>query len=492
MDILIKVIQLILALSIMVFLHELGHFGFARLFKVRVNKFYLFFNPKFSILRFKKINGKYKFKFFSKNDEINATPALDENGNKKLDKKGKPIMVPAPLEDLPDDNWNKYPENTEWGIGWIPLGGYCAIDGMVDESMDPTLTNKEPKPWEYRTQKAWKRMLIISGGVIMNFLTAIVIYSIMLMTYGENYMLMKNAFLGYDYCQTALNNGLQNGDIIITADGDSIFTEKDAIQKVVIEGKENLVILRNGKYESITLPSDFGEQYLKAEEQSFTTLRFPMVIETISDSATVKGILEKGDSIVGINNDLNLAYSDITKKLQEAKNQNILLHYYRNNELKSDSIILNSEGKMGILIKNPLPMFKMEHKTYNFFSAIPNGIVKGWDTLVNYIKQFRLVFTKEGAQSLGGFIAIGNVFPSQWDWIYFWNIVALLSIILAFMNFLPIPALDGGYFIILIYEMITGRKPSDKFMEIATNIGMLILLLLLIVANGNDIIKLFR
>ena len=245
MDILIKIIQLILALSIMVFLHELGHFGFARLFKVRVNKFYLFFNPKFSIIRFKKINGKYKFKFFSKNDDINAVPALDENGNELLNKKGKPIMVPAPLETLPDDNWNKYPETTEWGIGWIPLGGYCAIDGMVDESMDPTIANTEPKPWEYRSQKAWKRMLIISGGVIMNFLTAIVIYSIMLMTYGDNYMLMKNAYLGYDYCQTALNNGLQNGDIIITADGDSLYTDKDALQKIVIEGKEHLVVLRN-------------------------------------------------------------------------------------------------------------------------------------------------------------------------------------------------------------------------------------------------------
>ncbi len=492
MDILIKIIQLILALSIMVFLHELGHFVFARLFKVRVNKFYLFFNPKFSIIRFKKINGKYKFKFFSKNDDINAVPALDENGNELLNKKGKPIMVPAPLETLPDDNWNKYPETTEWGIGWIPLGGYCAIDGMVDESMDPTIANTEPKPWEYRSQKAWKRMLIISGGVIMNFLTAIVIYSIMLMTYGDNYMLMKNAYLGYDYCQTALNNGLQNGDIIITADGDSLYTDKDALQKIVIEGKEHLVVLRNGSYENVVLPSDFGEQFLKAEEQSLTTLRFPMVIDNISDSSTVKGILEIGDSIIGVNDEMNLAFSDITKILQENKGEAISINYYRNGTQRSDTISLDDNGKMGITIKNPINMFQLEHKTYSFFSAIPNGIIKGWETLVNYVKQFRLVFTKEGAQSLGGFIAIGNVFPSQWDWIYFWNIVALLSIILAFMNFLPIPALDGGYFIILIYEMITGKKPSDRFMEIATNIGMLILLILLVVANGNDIIKLFR
>ena len=326
----------------------------------------------------------------------------------------------------------------------------------------------------------------------MNFLTALVIYSIMLMTYGDNYMLMKNAYLGYDYCQTALNNGLQNGDIIITADGDSLYTDKDALQKIVIEGKEHLVVLRNGSYENVVLPSDFGEQFLKAEEQSLTTLRFPMVIDNISDSSTVKGILEIGDSIIGVNDEMNLAFSDITKILQENKGEAISINYYRNGTQRSDTISLDDNGKMGITIKNPINMFQLEHKTYSFFSAIPNGIIKGWETLVNYVKQFRLVFTKEGAQSLGGFIAIGNVFPSQWDWIYFWNIVALLSIILAFMNFLPIPALDGGYFIILIYEMITGKKPSDRFMEIATNIGMLILLILLVVANGNDIIKLFR
>lgn len=492
MDVLIKIIQLLLALSIMVFLHELGHFGFAKLFKVRVNKFYLFFNPKFSIVRFKKINGKYQFKFFSKNDDINAVPALDENGNTLLNKKGKPVLVPAPLEDLSDDNWNKYPETTEWGIGWIPLGGYCAIDGMVDESMDPTLSNREPKPWEYRSQKAWKRMLIISGGVIMNFLTAIVIYIVMSMSIGDKYLLMKNAFLGYDYCETALNNGLENGDIIISANGDSLLTEKDLIQKIVIEGKKNLVVLRNKEIINITLPSDFEKQFLKAQEQSFSAVRFPMVIDSITDNSTIKGIMEKGDSIVGINNQNNLAYSDITKILSDNKGKEISLHYYRNGIIHNDSITLNEDGKLGIFIKDPIYMFKFEQKKYSFFSAIPHGISMGWETLVNYVKQFRLVFTKEGAQSLGGFIAIGNVFPSHWNWIYFWNIVALLSIILAFMNFLPIPVLDGGYFIILIYEMITGKKPSDKFMETATNIGMILLLLLLLVANGNDIIKLFK
>ena len=491
--VIIKAAQVILALSILVFVHELGHFGFARLFKVRVNKFYLFFNPKFSIVRFKKINGKWRVKFFAPNLEPHVMQAVDEDGMPRTDKKGKPIMVPTPIDDLPADDWRRYPETTEWGIGWVPLGGYCAIDGMVDESMDPTLSNTEPKPWEYRAQKAWKRMFIISGGVLMNFITAIVIYAMMLFTWGQEFLPIDNAYLGYDYCQTAINNGFRNGDRIISVDGEKIEVDRDAMQKIVIEGKQTVVVDRNGEEATITLPENFGEQMLEAEEKGLSQLRFPFVAGVVTDNSPAQraGIIA-GDSIVMIDSVATPAYTDLIAQLALHKGDTITVGYFRKGVAASTTVALTDEGKLGIQIADPMPYFKTQHREYGFFASIPAGVALGWETLVNYVKQFRLVFTKAGAQSVGGFIAIGNIFPATWDWSIFWSMTALLSVMLAFMNFLPIPVLDGGYFIMLIYEMITGRKPSDRFMEVAVNIGFVLLLALLIFANGNDIIKLFK
>lgn len=490
---LIKITQMILALSILVFVHELGHFGFARLFKVRVNKFYLFFNPKFSLLRAKKIKGKWQFKFFAPNLQPHVMQAVDENGIPKTDKKGNPILIPAPTEELDDNDWRKYPENTEWGIGWIPLGGYCAIDGMADESMDPTLLNTEPKPWEYRAQKAWKRMFIITGGVLMNFITAIVIYCMMLFVEGQEILPLKNAYLGYDYCQTALANGFVNGDRVVSVDGEEVITDRDVLQKTVIEGKRNIQVMRNGAPAEITLPENFGEQMLEAEEKGLMQLRFPFVINTVAPGLPAeKAGLATGDSITGINGNDMTVYSDIVRELEKHKGDTISVDFMRESIKESVTLALTEDGKMGVQIANPMKYFKTEKKEYGFFASIPAGIILGWETLVNYIKQFRLVFTKAGAQSVGGFIAIGNIFPATWDWSIFWSMTAMLSIMLAFMNILPIPVLDGGYLLLLIYEMISGRKPSDKFMQIAMNIGMLLLLALLIFANGNDIIKLLK
>ena len=247
-----------MSLSILVFVHELGHFGFARLFKVRVDKFYMFFNPKFSIVRFKKFNGKVHFKWFSKNLEPHEIPLLDSDGIPCVDKKGKPIMVSAPLDELSDDDWRKYPEHTEWGLGWLPLGGYCKIAGMVDETSDSSTLNTPAQPWEYRSRPAWQRLLIIIGGVLMNFITAIVIYSVMLFTWGQEYLPVENAYLGYDYSETALANGFQNGDIIISVNGEELEKEKDILTKVVIEGKREVLVNRNGKDTLPLLTKDFG------------------------------------------------------------------------------------------------------------------------------------------------------------------------------------------------------------------------------------------
>ena len=488
---LIKAAQLVFALSILVFVHELGHFGFARLFKVRVNKFYLFFNPNFSIFRAKKINGKWQFRFFAKNLPDHMRQAVDEFGIPRTDKKGKPIMEPAPLSELDDNDWRKHPETTEWGIGWVPLGGYCAIDGMADETTDASMLSTEVKPWEFRAKPAWQRMFIIAGGVLMNFITAAIIYAMMLYTWGEEYIPMENAYLGYDYCQTALNNGFQNGDRILTINGEPITTEKDFINKVVIEGKCNINVLRNDEEVNIILPDNFGEQILKANEKGLLQLRFPFVIgQVATDTPAQTAGLQVNDSIIGINDKHLVAYSEIIKELDSLKGKTININFVRNDSIITLPLTLTEDGKMGVQIKNPNEYFATKKIKYTFLQSFPAGIAKGWEGLVNYVKQFRLVFTKAGAQSVGGFVSIGSIFPSTWSWELFWSLTAFLSLALAFMNFLPIPVLDGGYFLMLIYEMITGRKPSDKFMEIASNIGMFLLLALLIFANGNDIIKL--
>lgn len=491
--VLIKVLQLILSLSILVFVHELGHFGFARLFKVRVDKFYLFFNPRFSIFRCKKVKGKWQFRWFAPNLPDHLQPLLDENGMEKKDKKGNTIYVPAPLDELDDDDWRKYPETTEWGIGWVPLGGYCKIAGMIDESMDPSVIHSEPQPWEYRSQKAWKRLFIITGGVLMNFITAIVIYAMMLFTWGQEYLPLQNAYLGYDYCQTALDYGFRNGDIILSVDGEPVETEQDAMQTIVIEGGEEIEVLRGGKRLLLTIPKDFGESMLKAEETMLMSPRFPFVVNEVAPGTPAEAAgLEKGDSVVGINGKSLAAYSDIVKELAQCASKPIGVEFYRGDSLHSVEVTLKEDAKLGVMIADPMQYFKTKRLEYGFFSSIPAGIKLGWETLANYVKQFRLVFTEAGAKSVGGFIAIGNIFPGMWDWATFWSMTALLSVMLAFMNILPIPILDGGYVLFLLYEMITGRKPSDRFMEVSLNIGMLLLLALLIFANGNDILKLFR
>jgi regulator of sigma E protease len=362
---------------------------------------------------------------------------------------------------------------------------------MADETTDASMLAAEVKPWEFRSKPAWQRMFIIAGGVLMNFITAVIIYAMMLFTWGEEYIPAENAYLGYDYCQTALNNGFQNGDRILTIDGEPIENEKDFINKIVIEGKCNIIVLRNNEEVNITLPDNFGEQVLEANEKGLLLLRFPFVINQVAtDTPAQTAGLQANDSIIGINDKQLAAYSDIVKELDSLKGQTVTINFVRNDSIIHLPLTLTADGKMGVQIKNPNEYFPTKQIKYGFFQSFPAGIAKGWEGLVNYIKQFRLVFTKAGAQSVGGFVSIGSIFPSTWSWELFWNLTAFISIALAFMNFLPIPVLDGGYFLMLIYEMLTGRKPSDRFMEVASNIGMFLLLALLIFANGNDIIKL--
>jgi regulator of sigma E protease len=460
-----------------VFVHELGQFFFARLFKVRVEKFYLFFNPYISLVRFKFFEGKWHAKFFASNE---------------------------------DEEWSKYPETTEWGIGWLPFGGYCAIGGMVDETHSTEDLAAEPQEWEFRSKPAWQRLLIIMGGILVNFIGAIVIFILMLWTWGQSTLPLRNVTTGLYYSQIMLDEGFEQQDKILTVDGEEPGTLGEAVQAMIIEGKRHVTVLRGNDTVQLTLSEDLGTRYLakqnafdKAErekarsDKNYQKRRYTLVAEWIpfvvdsvlpDNSAAFAGI-EKGDSIVAVNGVATPCNILLTEELQRYPCDSVTVEFYRHGELMTTRAFLGDQCKLGIVPK--LDIFAFEQTDYTFWQAIPAGIQYGWDILAMYVKQFRLVFTKEGAQSVGGFGAIGSMFPSQWSWYLFWHMTAFLSIVLAFMNFLPIPALDGGYILFLLVEMITRRKPSDKFLEKANEVGFWILIALLVLANGNDILKLF-
>ncbi len=473
----IQAIQLILALSFLVLIHELGHFTFAKIFHVRVEKFYLFFNPWFSIVRFKKFDGKWHVKCFAKNE---------------------------------DEEWAKHPENTEWGIGWLPFGGYCAIAGMVDETHSSEDLASEPQEWEFRSKPAWQRLLIILGGILVNFIGALVIFTMLLWHWGQDTLPLRNVTTGLYYSQIMLDEGFEQQDRILTIDGQEPETLSEVVQSIIIEGKQEVVVLRGADTVALTMSEDLGTRYLaqqnafdKAEREKaradknyqkrhFTLIAewIPCVVDSVfPDNAAAYAGIEKGDSIVAVAGVATPCNILMTEELQRHACDSVTVDYYRNGELQQARMFIGDQGKMGVAMK--WNIFEFEHTDYSFWQAIPAGIQYGWDILAMYVKQFRLVFTKEGAQSLGGFGAIGSMFPSQWSWQAFWHMTAVLNIILAFMNFLPIPALDGGYILFLLVEMITRRKPSDKFLEKANEVGWWILLALLIFANGNDIIRFF-
>ena len=472
----IQAIQLILALSFLVLIHELGHFTFAKIFHVRVEKFYLFFNPWISLMRIKKFDGKWHVKFFAPNE---------------------------------DEEWAKHPENTEWGIGWLPFGGYCAIAGMVDETHTTEDLAAEAQPWEFRAKPAWQRLLIILGGILVNFIGAIVIFTLLLWHWGQDTLPLRNVTSGLYYSEILEAEGFEQQDKILTVNGEEPEYLQDVVQAVIIEGKRDVVVLRGTDTVALTMSEDLGTRYLakqnefdKAERQKHRADRnyekkryvlisewIPCVIDTVlADNAAYYGGLLKGDSIVAVAGVPTPCYIQMTQELQRHPCDSVTIDYYRNGELRSSRVFLGDQCKLGIAARIS---FDFEHKDYNFWQSIPAGIKYGWDILAMYVKQFRLVFSKEGAQSLGGFGAIGSMFPASWSWYAFWHMTAFLSIILAFMNFLPIPALDGGYILFLLVEMITRRKPSDKFLEKANEIGFWLLIALLILANGNDILKLF-
>jgi regulator of sigma E protease len=488
----IRALQLILSLSILVVLHEFGHFFFARLFKVRVEKFYMFFNPKRSLIRAKRINGKWQVLFFAPNVPANERQRLNSDGVGIVDAKGKPIMEPIPLSELPEGDWRKYPDNTEWGIGWLPLGGYCKIAGMVDESMDKTQLMREPESWEYRSRTVWERLPIIIGGVLVNFILALVIYAAVLFTWGQEYLPLNNAHYGFQFSPTMVESGFQQGDRIISVDNTPVVDRADFIGKILIDSKRNVLVLRDSQEVQLRLPADFAQRVLASEELDLIAIRYPFVVGDVEPgSPAAKANVQAGDSIVGVNGKEMAVFQDIAAEMDAFAGKELDFLVYRHGQLKELTIQLDDNARMGVSLRPLFHYFETEKIEYTFMAAIPAGIKLGWGTLVSYVKQFKLVFTKEGSKQLGGFGSIGKMFPKAWDWQVFWNMTALLSIVLAFMNFLPVPGLDGGHVMFIVYEMLTGRKPGDRFMEYAQTAGMLLLFALLLYANGNDIFKAF-
>ena len=512
----IQWIQLILALSFLVVIHEFGHFTFARLFKVRVEKFYMFFNPKFSLFRMKKVDGKWRFAFFAPNVEPAAIEQTDPITHEaKKDEKGNILYRPMTMDEinaLPEGDWRRDPDNTEWGIGWIPFGGYCSIAGMVDETKAATDLPSEPQPWEYRSKKAWQRLLIILGGILVNFVAALLMFSAILYHWGENSLPLSKIESGLYYAPILEEEGFRQQDRIISIDGEEPEYLSDVVQQLIIEGKRNVTVQRGDATVQLTMTEDLSTRFLalhnehdrieraKAhkdntyQKRNFVLVNYfvPFVVDSVIENhAAYFGGMQHGDSVVSINGELTPCTVMVQNALAEHPCDSITVGLYRQGEYQEAHLFIGDHCKMGVTMKPMEAFFTPEHKEYGLLEAIPAGIRYGWNQLVMYVKQFRIVFTKEGAESLGGFGAIKNMYPKFWDWQAFWYMTAFLSLILAFMNFLPIPALDGGYVLLLLLEMITGKQLPDKWLEKINNVGFWILIALLIYANGNDIFKAF-
>lgn len=436
-----RALQLILALSILVLIHEFGHFLFARIFKVKVDKFYLFFDWKFSLFKWKPKNS-----------------------------------------------------DTEYGIGWVPLGGYCKIAGMIDESMDKEQMNKPPQPWEYRSKPAWQRLLIIVGGVLFNLILAFFIYSMILFNWGEDYTDMHKMENGFVFSETAKEMGFKDGDMIVAIDGEEVHElYHDKVRGVDIFrnicNADEVTVRRSGKELGIVIPDTLGLLNMNNTGIFLSERLLPVVDSVIPGKAAAKAGIVKGDRIVAIDGEAILSWNDIRTKMAELKENgksrfDILVQ--RNNLVTLTAEVDTAFTLDAYAKANGYPV---EHIDYGFFESFPAGVGYAAAVLRGYVSDFQYVFTSEGAKSVGMFASIGSLFPASWDWHEFWLMTAFLSIILAFMNILPIPALDGGHAVFIVYELITGKQPSEKFQERAQMVGMLIILGLFVLATYNDLMK---
>ncbi|MBF0575681.1 RIP metalloprotease RseP [Dysgonomonas sp. GY617] len=435
----IKALQLILSLSILVIVHEFGHFFFARVFKIKVEKFYLFFDIGFSLFKFKPKNS-----------------------------------------------------DTEYGIGWLPLGGYVKIAGMIDESMDKEQMQQPEQPWEFRSKPTWQRLLVMIGGVLFNVILAIFIYAMILFSWGDSYIPFQSVNQGMEFSEVAKKAGFENGDKIITADGRELKyrmnnTDMNTLMKFA-DAKE-VVVERNGELKTIVMPENFFEEMIASKRLAYE-MKIPSIVDSvIQGGAAYKSGLIKGDSLVTINDKAVESFSGIRRSISENLNSEVKIGYYRGDSLMQTTAIVDSLGVLGFTSIPLTEICQLKHDEIGFFASFPAGVTLAKETIQGYVAQLRFVFTKEGLSNISGFGGIGSMFPATWDWQAFWFMTAFLSVILAVMNILPIPMLDGGHVMFLLYEMITRRKPNEKFQEYAQLAGMVFIFALLIYANGNDIFK---
>ena len=440
MEILVKVLQFFMSLTLLVAIHEFGHFIMARIFKIRVEKFYIFFDAGFSL-------------------------------------------------------WKKKWGDTEYGLGWLPLGGYCKIAGMVDESMDKEQLASAPQPWEYRAKPAWQRFLVLAAGVTMNVILAFFIYCGISFSYGSQYISNEDMIYGYEFSQSAEQLGFQDGDRIVTLGGEKVENINSILGKILLakEGCE-VEVIRGGVEHKFLLNNEILNLMRKDntfEKERLYSPLIPFVVDSIASPAAAEAGLQKGDRIIGIGEESLPYFNHYADRLAKLAGRTADIKVLRGADTLSLALPVNAEGKLGVITEN---FFKVRTEKYNFFQAIPAGARLTAKTIKNYWDQLVLIVKPDTGlyKHVGGFIAIGNIFPSEWDWHQFWSMTAFLSIILAVMNIIPIPGLDGGHMIFTFWEMITGRKVSDKVLEIAQYIGMALILALVLFANGNDIYKLFR
>jgi regulator of sigma E protease len=439
MEALIQALQLLLSLSILVIFHEFGHFIAAKAFNTRVEKFYLFFNPWFSL---------FKFNF----------------------------------------------KGTEYGMGWLPLGGYVKISGMIDESMDKEQLKKPPQPYEFRSKPAWQRLIIMLGGVIVNILLAIAIYIVMLFSWGEQYLPTAEVKYGITVDSLAYEMGLRDGDKILAVDNRHIEEFHKIPAEIIIEEARTIQVLRNGEQVTVDIPQGFLNKMVSHRNPEFIGIRYPFVVAAFTDESPAKEAgLQKGDRFIGINDTPTPFADQFRREVKQHSDQLVAVKIVREQDTLTKNVNISPEGVIGVFPQNPSEFFNFREKNYSLLASIPAGTVKAFEGVQNYVKQLRLLFSSEvkAYESIGGFITIGSIFPSTWDWRSFWHLTAFLSIMLAILNVLPIPALDGGHVMFLLYEIVARRKPSDKFLEYSQMVGMVILFGLLIFANGNDILRLF-
>jgi regulator of sigma E protease len=435
MEFLIKAGQLILSLSILVTLHELGHFVPARLFGTRVEKFFLFFDWKFAL-------------------------------------------------------WKRKIGDTVFGIGWIPLGGYVKISGMIDESMDREQLAQAPQPWEFRAKPAWQRLIIMVGGVTVNLLLGMLIYIAVLFTWGRDYLPLEGATYGLHPSSVMKEQGLADGDRIIAVEGHAVRSIEELGKAILIDEARTLTIDRQGRTTDITLSTDVADRILDRNEKTLFTPCVPFFVDTILPDGTAKDSeLRKGDRLIAVNGTPTPWFAQFREAVGELKGQQATLGVLRGSDTLQLPVQVSDQGLIGVGNRPPEAYFTFAKERYSLLESIPAGIAYGWNTLGGYVSSLKLLFSASGVKQMGGFGSIGGLFSPTWDWQVFWNMTAFLSIILAFMNILPIPALDGGHVVFLLYEMVFRRTPNQKVLEVAQMVGMVLLLGLILFANGNDVVK---